>query len=156
MYTEISSFWNHQSFIYHPNWLYFHVGIIDAGAQTKMYKTCSCCGRDTWHIWSKHILQPPKYLIIIVNRIIYSNNRIIKNKIACLWIDILSWVLTIFPASLYGPSWILYERLSLHSLNQLLGETFHYDDNKITECNITDTYNSSTADILLYKLIMEY
>ena len=27
----------------------------------KLYKTCSCCGRDTWHIESKHILQPPKY-----------------------------------------------------------------------------------------------
>ena len=25
----------------------------------KMYKTCSCCGRDTWHIESKQILQPP-------------------------------------------------------------------------------------------------
>ena len=45
-----------------------------------MYTTCSCCGRDTWHIESKQILQPPKYLIIIVNRINYSNNRITKNK----------------------------------------------------------------------------
>ena len=35
------------------------------------------------------------------------------------------------------------------------GKTFHCDDNKITECDITDTYNSSTAYILLYKLIME-
>ena len=47
----------------------------------KLYKTCSCCGRDTWHIQSKQISQPPKYLIIIVNRITYSNNRITKNKI---------------------------------------------------------------------------
>ena len=46
----------------------------------KLYKTCSCCRRDSWHIKSKHILQPPKYLIIIVNRITYSNNRITKNK----------------------------------------------------------------------------
>ena len=45
-----------------------------------MYKTCSCCGRDTWHIESKQTLQPPKYLIIIVKRITYSNNRITKNK----------------------------------------------------------------------------
>ena len=36
--------------------------------------------RDTWHIESKKNLQPPKYLIIIVNRITYSNNRITKNK----------------------------------------------------------------------------
>ena len=46
----------------------------------KLYKTCSCCGRDTGHIESKQILQPPKYLIIIVNRITYSTNRITKYK----------------------------------------------------------------------------
>ena len=46
----------------------------------KLYKTCSCCGRDTWHIESKKFLQPPNYLIIIVNRYTYSNNRITKNK----------------------------------------------------------------------------
>ena len=46
----------------------------------KLYKTCSCCGRDTWHIESKQILQPPNYLIIIVNRITYSNSRITKKK----------------------------------------------------------------------------
>ena len=33
------------------------------------------------------------------------------------------------------------------------GKTFHWNDNKITECYITDTYNSSTAYILLYKLM---
>ena len=36
----------------------------------KLYKTYSCCGRDTWHIESKQILQPPNYLIT------YSYNRI--------------------------------------------------------------------------------
>ena len=46
----------------------------------KLCKTWSCCGRDTWLIESKQILQPPKYLIIIVNRITYSNNMITKNK----------------------------------------------------------------------------
>ena len=35
------------------------------------------------------------------------------------------------------------------------GKTFHCNDNKITACSITNTYNSSTAYILLYKLIME-
>ena len=45
----------------------------------KLYKTCPCCRMDTWHIESKQILQPPEYLIIIVNRITYSNNRITKN-----------------------------------------------------------------------------
>ena len=31
--------------------------------------------------------------------------------------------------------------------------TFHCNNNKITECNVTDTYNSSTAYIRLYKLM---
>ena len=33
------------------------------------------------------------------------------------------------------------------------GKIFHGNDNKITECNITDTYDSSTAYILLYTLM---
>ena len=62
----------------------------------KIYKTCSCEG-DTWHIESKQILQPPKYLIIIVNRITYSNKTwLLRTKVACLWIYILNWVLTNF------------------------------------------------------------
>ena len=32
-------------------------------------------------------------IILIVSRITYSNNGITKNKVACLWIYILSWVL---------------------------------------------------------------
>ena len=37
----------------------------------KLYKTCSCCGMDTWHIEPKQILQPSEHLIIIVKRITY-------------------------------------------------------------------------------------
>ena len=36
MYSEIAGFWNHQFVMCHPNWLYLHAGIIDAGAQTKI------------------------------------------------------------------------------------------------------------------------
>ena len=89
----------------------------------KLYKTCSCCGRDTWHRESKQILQPSKYLIIIVNRITYSNNRITKNK-SRMPLD-LNIKLGPYKFSLQafcGPSWILYEQWSLHSLNQLLWE----------------------------------
>ena len=75
----------------------------------KLYKTCSCCGRDIWHIESKQILQPPKYLIIIVNRITYSNNRVTKKKSRIhLDIYILSWVLTNF---LYKLLWTIMDTL---------------------------------------------
>ena len=111
----------------------------------KLYKICSCCGKETWHIESKQILQPPNYLIIIVSRITYSNKRITKNKCR-------------MPLDLYfklGPYKFFLSMNSGHyttSINCCV-KTFHCNDNKITECNITDTYNSSTAYILLYKLM---
>ena len=80
MYNEISDFWNTSL---------LHVTATDCTSmqellmlehKQKLYKTCSCCGRETWHIESKQILQTPKYLTIIVNRITYSNNRVTKNK----------------------------------------------------------------------------
>ena len=93
----------------------------------KLYKTCSCCGRDTWHIESKTILQPPSYLII-VNRITYSNNRITKIK-------------SRIPLDLYiepGPyKFSLQASVDHHgysyeqwpaSIN--CGKTFHCNDNK--------------------------
>ena len=46
----------------------------------KLCKTCSCCKNDTRHVESKHILQPAKHLIIIVNRFNYMNNKVIKNR----------------------------------------------------------------------------
>ena len=46
----------------------------------KLYKACSRCKKDTWHVESKHILQPPKYLIIIVNRFNCMNNSFTKNR----------------------------------------------------------------------------
>ena len=120
----------------------------------KNYKTCSCCGRDTWHIESKQILQPHNYLIIIVNRSTYSNNRITKNK-------------SRMPQDLYiklGPyKFSLQASVDHHRYSSNSGhytasincswKTFHGNDNKITECNITDTYYTCTAYILLYKLM---
>ena len=105
-----------------------------------MYKTCSCCGRDTWHIESKQILQPPKYLVIVVNRIAYSNNRIIKNK-------------SRMPLDLYiklSPhKFSLQASVDHHGYSMDSG---HYRASinccrKTTECNITDAYNSPTANI---------
>ena len=120
------------------------------------YKTCSC-GRDTWHIESKHILQPPKYLIIIVIRITYSNNRITKNKSR---MPLYELYIKLGPSKFSLQASVDHHGYSMNSDHYTASinccrKTFHCNDNKITECNITDTYNSSTAYILLYKLIME-
>ena len=115
----------------------------------KLYKTCSCCGRDTWHIESKKILQPPNYLIIIVNRITYSNNRITKNKSRIpldLYIKLGPYKFSL-QASVDHHGYSMNSGHYTASIN-CCGKTFHCNDNKITECNITDTYDSSTAYIL--------
>ena len=97
----------------------------------KLYKTCYCCGRDTWHIESKQILQPPKYLMIIVNRIPYSNNRITKNK-SCMPLDL---YIKLGPYN-FSPQASVdhhgYFMISGHytaSIN-CCGKTFHCNDNK--------------------------
>ena len=118
----------------------------------KLYKNCSCSWRDTWHIESKQILQPPKYLIIIVNRITYSNNRITKNKSRMplyLYIKGDPYKFSL-QASVDHHGYSMNSGHYTASINRR-GKTFHCNDDKITECHITDTYNSSTAYILLYK-----
>ena len=99
----------------------------------KLYKTCSCCDKDTWHIESKQVLQHPKYPIMIVNRITYSNNMITKNK-------------SRMPLDLYiklGPhKFSLQASVNHHGYSMNSGhytvsinccaKTFPYNDNRIT------------------------
>ena len=114
----------------------------------KLYKTCSCCRRDTWHIESKQILPPPKYRIIIVNWITYPNNRITKNK-SRMPLDL---YIKMGPYTLSPQASVDHDGYSVNSGHytasiNYYGKTFHCNDNEITECNITDTYNSFTAYI---------
>ena len=46
----------------------------------KLLNSCPCYKRDPWHFESRHMLQPPTYLIIVVNRFTYIDNKIIKNR----------------------------------------------------------------------------
>ena len=50
------------------------------GLQQKLQKLCSRCNKNTRHIESSYILQPPKYLLLFVNRFRYLNNNIIKDR----------------------------------------------------------------------------
>ena len=108
--------------------------------QQKLYKTCSCGGRDTWHIETKQILQPPKYLIISVNRITYSNSRVIKNK-SRIPLDL---YIKLGPYKFSLQSYVDHHGYSMNSGHytasvNCCGKTIHCNDNEITECNITDT-----------------
>ena len=50
------------------------------GIQQKIEKTCFGCKTNTWHDESNYILQPPKYLIIVVGRFRYINNNLTKDR----------------------------------------------------------------------------
>ena len=50
------------------------------GLQQKLQKSCSRCNKNTWHVEWSYILQPPKYLLLFVNRLRYINNNVTKDR----------------------------------------------------------------------------
>ena len=54
--------------------------LILEGLQQKLQKSCSRCNKNTRHVESSYILQPPKYLLLFVNRFRYINNNITKDR----------------------------------------------------------------------------
>ena len=54
--------------------------LILEGLQQKLQKSCSRCNTNTRHVESSYILQPPKYLLLFVNRFRYINNNITKDR----------------------------------------------------------------------------
>ena len=53
--------------------------LIKQGMEQKLEKCCFRCKKNTWHVESNYILQPPKYLIIVVNRFRHINNNFTKD-----------------------------------------------------------------------------
>ena len=47
--------------------------------QRKLQKSCSRCNKNHWHVKSTYILQPSKYLLLIVNRFRYTSNNVTKD-----------------------------------------------------------------------------
>ena len=128
--------------------------LIMQGLQQKLEKSCFRCNKNTWHVESNHILQPPNYLIIVVNRFRYINNQFAKDK--CSIPMDMTVVLGYHKFSLqatidhHGPS--IYSGHYTTSVN-CCNRTFYCNDNKITEFNMINTKNSSTAYVVIYKLI---
>ena len=54
--------------------------LILPGLQHKLQKSCSRCNKNTWHVESSYILQPPKYLLLFVNRFRYINNNVTNDR----------------------------------------------------------------------------
>ena len=126
--------------------------LILEGLQQKLQKSCSRCNKNTQHIESSYILQPPKYLLPFVNRFRYLNNNIIKDRCpipldATVMLGPLKFNLQA-TIDHHGPS--IDSGHYTASIN-CCKKTFYCND-YITEFGITDK-NSSTAYIVLYKWI---
>ena len=127
--------------------------LILEGLQQKLQKSCSRCNKNTWHIESSYILQPPKYLLLFVNRFRYLNNNITKDRCPIP----LDTTVRLGPLKFNLQATIDHHGPSIDSGHYTASincckKTFYCNDHKITEFGITDK-NSSTAYIVLYKWI---
>ena len=128
--------------------------LIKQGMIFFLEKSCFRCKTNTWQVKSNYLLQSPKYLIIVLNRFRYINNNFTKDK--CSIPMDMTVVLGLHKFSLqatidhHGPS--MYSAHYTTSIN-CCKRTFYCNDSNITEFETIDTKNSSTAYVVMYKLI---
>ena len=116
---------------------------------TRLFAACNI----TRHIESSYILQPPKYLLIFVNRFRYLNDNITKDSCPIP----LDMTVMLGPLKFNLQATIDHHGPSIDSGHYTASfncckKTFYCNDHKITEFGITDK-NSSTVYIVLYKWI---
>ena len=120
-----------------------------------MQKSCSRCNKNTWHVESGYIFQPPKYLLFFVNRFRYINNNVTKDRCS-IPMDTtvrhgpLKFSLRVI-IDHHGPS-IHSGHYTAYIIN-CCKKTFYCNDHTITEFGIIDSKNSSIAYVILYELI---
>ena len=127
--------------------------LILEGLQQKLKNSCSRYNKNTRHVESSYILQPPKYLLLFVNRFRYINNNVTKDRRPIP----MDTTVRLGPLKFSLQATIDHHGPSVHSGHYTASidcckETFYCNDHTITEFGITDK-NSSTAYVILYKLI---
>ena len=114
--------------------------LIKQGMKQQLETSCFRRKKNTWHVESNYLLQPPKYLIIVVNRFRYINNNFTKDR--CSIPMNMAVVFGLHKFSLqatidhHGPS--MYSDHYTASIN-CCKRTFYYKDSKITEFKLIDT-----------------
>ena len=102
---------------------------------------------------SSYILQPPKYLLLFVNQFRYIHNNVTKDRCS---IHMDTTVL-LGPLKFSLRDTIDHHGASIHSGHYTASinccKTFHCNDNTITEFEMIDSKNSSTAYVIWYELI---
>ena len=106
------------------------------------------CNKNTWHVKSSYILQPPKYLLFFVNRFRYIDNTVTKDRCPIP----MDTAVRLGPLKFCLRAIVDHHGPSIHSGHQLLQKTFYCNEHTITEFGITDK-NSSTAYVISYEVI---
>ena len=120
----------------------------------KLQKSCSRCNKNTWHVESSYTLQPPKYLLLFVNRFRYINNNVTKDRCSIP----MDTTVMLGPLKFSLQAIIDHHGPSIHSGHNTASincckKTFYCNDNTIAEFGIIDSKNSSTVYVILYELI---
>ena len=129
--------------------------LILEGLQQKLQKSCSRCNKNTRHFESGYILQPPKYLLLFVNRFRYIDNNVTKDRCP-IPVDT---TVRLGPLKFNLHAIIDHHGSFIHSGHYTASvncckknPTFYCNDHTITEFGITDK-NSSTEYVISYELI---
>ena len=126
----------------------FMQNLILEGLQQKLQKSCSRCNKNTLHVESSYILQPPKYLLLFVNWFRYINNNVTKDRCPIP----MDTNVRLGPLKFSLQATIYHHGPSIHSGHYTASincckKTFYCNDHTITEFGITDK-NSSTAYVI--------
>ena len=137
-----------------PTYTYSMQELIMQGMQQKLEKSCFRFEKNNCHVLSNYITQPPKYLIIVVNRFRYINNDFTKDRCSIP----MNMTVLLGPHKFSLQATINHHGPSMYSghyttPNNYCIKTFYCDDSKITEFEMIDTKDSSTAYVVMYKLI---
>ena len=128
--------------------------LILQGLQQKLQKSCSRCNKNTLHVESSYILQPPNYLLLFANQFKYINNNVTKDRCP-IPMDTTVWL---GPLKFNLRTTIDHHGPSIHSGHHVAfinccNKTLYCHDNTITEFVIIDSKNYSTAYVILQELI---
>ena len=149
MYVESPSFESSSVLYISPTDTSSMQNLILEGLQQKLQKSCSRCNKNTRHVESSYILQPPKYLLLFVNRFRYINNNVAKDRCPMP----MDTTVRLGPLKFSLRATIDHQGPSIHSGHYTASincckKTFYCNDHIFTEFGITDNKNSSTAYII--------
>ena len=130
--------------------------LVMQGLEERLEKSSFQCKRNTWHLCSKQFLQPPKYLVISVNRFSYVGGQFMKKNRSLVPLDS-NFMLCSYEFSLQAT--IDHHGLSVYrghcTASVYCCEKTFYCNDKITICDINNTLESSTTHVVVCNLNTE-